>query len=212
MFCSSCGSKNSDSAKFCHSCGSKLERPDNKEKIFNNLNQVNLNSNQESSVNKKILTDNQNPSLSSKIDLEKEFIFKSFKAGGASRFSRLTQVICNKDFIKITRNYRSFLKKKPNEVINTLEVKSVTYKLNISLISIILIIFVCITALTYIGFIYAILVLIIGTVFSMQTKISIVTENKKHIIFCGTFGGRRYAREFTDFINSKLDLKIPNKI
>lgn len=204
MFCTKCGSQNSNNSKFCQKCGSQLPYPIQQEKNFNNLNQADLNTFIESTVNAKILADDKKHKVLSEDEQEKEFVFKSFKAGGASRFTRLTQVICSKKFIKITRNYRPSFKKEPDELINTEEVKKVNYKLNISLISIILIILVCSAAFIYGSFIYGIIILVIGIVFSIQTKIYIVAVDKKYIIYCGTFGGRSYAQELVNFINRKL--------
>lgn len=205
MFCTNCGKQNSDEAKFCYSCGGKLDKSNHNKQDIKKQNEINFNNNSEPSVNKKTLENNDTCSIPLDTDYEKEFIFKSFKAGGAARFSRLTQIICNKDLIKITRNYRPILKKEPDELINTQEVKNINYKLNISIISIILIIFVFMAALIYIGFPYAIIALILMIALSLQTKISIVTANKKYIVFCGTFGGRAQAKELANFITSKLN-------
>ncbi|MCD2346859.1 zinc ribbon domain-containing protein [Clostridium guangxiense] len=205
MFCTNCGKQNSDEAKFCYSCGGNLDKSNHNKQDIKKQNEINFNNNSEPSINKKTLENNDTCSIPLDTDYEKEFIFKSFKAGGAARFSSLTQIICNKDLIKVTRNYRPILKKEPDELINTQEVKSVNYKLNLSIISIILIIFVFIAALIYIGFLYAIMALILMIVLDLQTKISIVTTDKKYIVFCGTFGGRAQAKELANFITNKLN-------
>lgn len=182
MFCNNCGSKNSDGAKFCQKCGNQLSHDVQYGKNSDNSNQYA----DESFVN------------------EKEFIFTSFKFGGASRFRRFTNVICNKNFIKIVRNYKPSLKNEPDEIINTQEVKTVNYKLYINPVSLILSILAFILLLIYEGFIYAILALAIMIVYCSQTKICIFTSSKTYTILCGMFGGRAQAKKFADSITKEI--------